>query len=148
MERHANPESTARELCSTMGFNRLPSGSDTATATGEQGASGLWTPQRRQPAGLHTPEASVFHPHAPSTAPGSYGGFAHPAGNTVRVPPPPPQLSGHLGFGKSQGAENRAKASARLDLEVSAGWASPASRGLWGWPRFTASTRNWNRKTY
>ena len=28
--------------------------------------------------------------------------------------------------------ESRAKASARLSLEVSVGWASPSSRGLWG----------------
>jgi hypothetical protein len=28
--------------------------------------------------------------------------------------------------------ESRAKAAARWDLEVSAGWASPYSRGLWG----------------
>jgi hypothetical protein len=34
----------------------------------------------------------------------------------------------HLGFGKP--LESRPKASARLDLEVSAGWASSSSRGM------------------
>ena len=36
-----------------------------------------------------------------------------------------------LGFGKPP-LESRAKAAARLDLEVSAGWVSPSSRGVMG----------------
>jgi hypothetical protein len=36
--------------------------------------------------------------------------------------------------------ESRAKASARLVLEVSAGWASPSSRGLWGGDALLLST--------
>jgi hypothetical protein len=33
---------------------------------------------------------------------------------------------------ESRRLESRAKAAARLDFEVSAGWASPSPRGLWG----------------
>jgi hypothetical protein len=33
---------------------------------------------------------------------------------------------------ESRHLESRAQAAARLDIEVSAGWVSPSSRGLWG----------------
>jgi hypothetical protein len=39
---------------------------------------------------------------------------------------------------ESRHLESRAKAAARLDLEVSAGWANPLSRGLWGGRRSAA----------
>jgi hypothetical protein len=50
------------------------------------------------------------------------------AGQAARVRSPP---SRNLGL-ESRQLESRAKALARLDLEVSAGWARPTSRGLWG----------------
>jgi hypothetical protein len=45
----------------------------------------------------------------------------------------------HIGFGKPP-LESRAKAVARLDLAVSAGWASPSSRGPWGGDALLLST--------
>jgi hypothetical protein len=36
--------------------------------------------------------------------------------------------------------ESRPNAAARLDLEVSAGWASPSSHGLWGGDALLLST--------
>jgi hypothetical protein len=47
-----------------------------------------------------------------------------------RCPVPDPYRS--VGFCESRHLESRPKASARLDLEVSAGWANPSSRGMWG----------------
>ena len=46
----------------------------------------------------------------------------------------------HKGL-ESRHLESRPKASARLDLEVSARWASPLSRGLWGGRRSAALHR-------
>ena len=43
------------------------------------------------------------------------------------------------GFG-SRHLESRYKAAARLDLEVSAGWAIPSSRGVWGGDALLLST--------
>jgi hypothetical protein len=42
--------------------------------------------------------------------------------------------------------ESRPKASARLVLEASAGWASPSSRGLWGGDALLLSTDSWKPK--
>jgi hypothetical protein len=49
------------------------------------------------------------------------------------------QMGRRLGFGKPP-LESRAKAEARLDLEVSAGWVNPSSRGLWGGDALLLST--------
>ena len=43
---------------------------------------------------------------------------------------------------ESRHLESRPYASARLDLEVSAGWVSPPSRGLWGGEALLLSTHN------
>jgi hypothetical protein len=42
---------------------------------------------------------------------------------------------------ESRQLESRRKEAARLDLEVSAGWVSPSSRGLWGGDALLPSTR-------
>jgi hypothetical protein len=50
---------------------------------------------------------------------------------------------GALGDGvwkESRHLESRPKAAAREDLEMSAGWASPSSRGLWGGDALLLST--------
>jgi hypothetical protein len=55
------------------------------------------------------------------------------------APPAPGRLQQHPGF-ESRHLESRPKAAARLDLEVSAGWASPSSRDLWGGDALMLST--------
>jgi hypothetical protein len=55
---------------------------------------------------------------------------------------PPGAAALHQGHGKGlESLESRAKAAARLDLEVSTGWASPSSRGLWGGDALLLSTK-------
>ena len=54
------------------------------------------------------------------------------------------RVSHHLsmvGLGLESQLESRDKAAARLDIDVSAGWASPSSRGLWGGDALLLSPR-------